>query len=144
MPASSPASASCTSVRRSSCRRRCSRAHPLSDRRVLQTIITRSLLHRHAVLALALALLVYGVWSAANARLDVLPDFAPPQADVQSEAPGFAPEQVERLVTLPIETALAGVPGLQALRSESIQGLSVVTAVFDESTNVYVARQDLA
>jgi CzcA family heavy metal efflux pump len=107
-------------------------------------IIGRSLAHHRVVLALAAALLLYGAWTAAHARLDVLPDFAPPQVDIQTEAPGFAPNQVELLVTLPIETALAGVTGLEALRSESIPGLSVVNAVFADGTDVYVARQALA
>jgi CzcA family heavy metal efflux pump len=107
-------------------------------------IIGRSLEHRAIVLTLAAAVLVYGLWTAQHARLDVLPDFAPPQVDIQTEAPGFAPEQVETLVTLPIETALGGVGGLQALRSESIQGLSVVDAVFADASDVYLARQALA
>jgi CzcA family heavy metal efflux pump len=108
------------------------------------SIIGRSLEHRRVVLALATALLLYGVWTAEHAKLDVLPDFAPPQVDIQTEAPGFAPDQVERLVTLPIETALGGVGGLEVLRSESIQGLSVINAVFGNATDVYIARQALA
>jgi Cu/Ag efflux pump CusA len=108
------------------------------------TIIGRSLEYRGVVLAIASALFLYGVWTASHARLDVLPDFAPPQVDIQTEAPGFAPDQVELLVTLPIETALGGVTGLAALRSESIQGLSVINAVFDDATDVYQARQALA
>src|SRR6185295_19049346 len=116
-----------------------------TDLRVMfQTIIARSLEHRRVVLALAAALLLYGLWTTTHARLDVLPDFAPPTVDIQTEAPGFAPEQVERLVTLPVETALGGVPGLEALRSESIPGLSVVTAVFTEGADPYIARQSLA
>ncbi len=108
------------------------------------SIVGRSLEHRWVVLALAAALLVYGFWTAEHAPLDVLPDFAPPTVDIQTEAPGFAPEQVERLVTLPIETALGGVSSLEALRSESIQGLSVVNAVFADATDVHLARQALA
>src|SRR6266446_9693775 len=111
---------------------------------MLRTIVARSLEHRRVVVALATALALYGVWTARHAQLDVLPDFAPPQVQVQTEAPGFAPDQVELLVTLPIETALGGSPGLEALRSESIQGLSVVTAVFSEDADVYKARQVLA
>lgn len=111
---------------------------------MLQTIVARSLEHRHIVIALATVLALYGIWTVEHAQLDVLPDFAPPQADIQTEAPGFAPDQVELLVTLPIETALAGVTGLHSLRSESIQGLSVITAVFAEDTDVFKARQVLA
>ncbi|MEB2285351.1 MAG: hypothetical protein B6D46_14510 [Polyangiaceae bacterium UTPRO1] len=111
---------------------------------MLRAIIAGSLHHRGVVLTLAAALFAYGVWTAGRARVDVLPDFAPPQVDVQTEAPGFAPEQVEQLVTLPIETALGGVQGLASLRSESIPGLSVVTAVFADAVDVYTARQALA
>ena len=107
-------------------------------------IIERALAHRHVVLTLAAAFFLYGTWVAGHAPLDVLPDFAPPQVDVQTEAPGFAPDQVERLVTLPIESALGGVLGLEALRSESIQGLSVINAVFVDATDVYLARQAIA
>ena len=107
-------------------------------------IIGRSLEHRAVVLALAGALFLYGLWTTWHAHLDVLPDFAPPRVDIQTEAPGFAPDQVELLVTQPIETALGGVMGLATLRSESIQGLSVITAVFNDATDVYLARQALA
>ncbi len=111
---------------------------------MLRTIVARSLEHRRVVVALATALALYGVWTARHAQLDVLPDFAPPQVQVQTEAPGFAPDQVELLVTLPIETALGGVNGLESLRSESIQGLSVITAVFRDDVDVYKARQAVA
>ncbi len=111
---------------------------------MLRTIVERSLEHRRVVIALAAALALYGAWTARHAQLDVLPDFAPPQVQVQTEAPGFAPDQVELLVTLPIETALGGVTGLEVLRSESIQGLSVITAVFRDDADVYKARQFVA
>src|SRR5262245_31824674 len=111
---------------------------------MLQRLVEASLRRRGLVAVLAAGFLVYGAWSARHVPLDVLPDFAPPQAVVQTEAPGFAPEQVERLVTTPIESALGGVAGVDALRSESIQGLSVVTVVFAESADVYRARQLVA
>ena len=108
---------------------------------MLRTIIRASLHRRHVVIALASGLAVYGVWSARRAELDVFPDFVPPQVVVQTEAPGLAPEQVEELVTVPIEAALSGLGRLQSLRSESIQGLSIITAVFLENTDIYRARQ---
>lgn len=111
---------------------------------MLQRLVEGSLRHRGLVLVLAVLFLVYGAWSARRAPLDVLPDFAPPEAVVQTEAPGLAPEQVERLVTTPIESALGGVAGIEALRSESIQGLSVVTAVFTEDAEPYRSRQLVA
>ena len=63
---------------------------------------------------------------------------------MQTEAPGLAPEQVETLVTRPVENALNGAGNLDSIRSESIQGLSVVTAVFKEGTDIYIARQMLS
>ena len=111
---------------------------------MLSAIVETSLRRRRIVAILALALVAYGAWTAGRIKLDVLPDFAPPQVTIQTEAPGFAPEQVEQLVTRPIEAAVAGVAALAALRSESIQGLSVVTAIFDDEADVYRSRQVLA
>jgi CzcA family heavy metal efflux pump len=88
------------------------------------------------VLALAL-----GVLGASRAPLDVFPDFVPTQVQIQTEAPGFAPEQVEELVTKPIENAVNGVTGLATLRSESIPGLSVVNITFKDDVDLHVARQ---
>jgi CzcA family heavy metal efflux pump len=111
---------------------------------MLAGLIRFSLRHRGAVIALAVALTAYGLWSAARARLDVFPDFVPPQVTIQTEAPGFSPEQVETRVTLPIETELLGLGAMESLRSESIQGLSILTAVFRDGTDVLVSRQLLA
>src|SRR5262249_29416180 len=72
---------------------------------------------------------------------DVFPEFAPPQVIVQTEAPGLSPEEVEQLVTLPIEQAVNGIPSLNVLRSQSIQGLSVVTIIFQDGTAIFRARQ---
>jgi CzcA family heavy metal efflux pump len=111
---------------------------------VLRAILDFSLRRRSAVIALACALGLYGGWIAEHAELDVFPDFVPPQVVVQTEAPGLAPEQVEQLVTLPIEVASSGLGQLESLRSESIQGLSILTAVFAEDADVLAARQLLA
>ncbi len=73
--------------------------------------------------------------------LDVFPNFAPPQVEIQTEAPGLAPEEVESLVTRPIESAINGTPGLAALRSSSAVGISLVWAVFSDNTEIYRARQ---
>src|SRR5205085_4852137 len=86
----------------------------------------------------------YGIYVSFHAKLDVFPDFVQPQVVVQAESPGLSPEQVELLVTRPIETALNGLGGLESIRSESIQGLSIITAVFKEGTDVMVARQMMA
>src|SRR5438445_590213 len=108
---------------------------------MLQAIVQFSLRHRGVVLTLACLLVGYGVWVAAHAKLDVFPEFVPPQVTVQTEAPGLAPEQVETLVTRPIENAINGLGSQESLRSETIQGLSVITVVFKEGTDIQAARQ---
>lgn len=111
---------------------------------MLQSLVHFSLKYRRVVVALACLLLAYGIHVATQARLDVFPNFVPPQVTVQTEAPGLAPEQVEVLVTRPVETAIAGLGNQESLRSESIQGLSIVTMVFTEGTDVFRARQTLS
>lgn len=96
---------------------------------------------RGIVLALACALFGYGVFALGNAKYDVFPEFAPPQVAIQTEAPGLTPEQVEILVTRPIETAVNGLPGVESMRSASIQGLSVITVVFKPGSDIYRGRQ---
>ena len=111
---------------------------------MLNAIVSFSLRHRGIVVALACVLLGYGIHTARHAKFDVFPDFVPPQVTVQAEAPGMTPEQVEALVTRPIETAVNGLGYLESLRSESIQGLAVITVVFKEGTDILPARQLLA
>jgi CzcA family heavy metal efflux pump len=83
----------------------------------------------------------YGIYDAGHAKLDVFPEFAPPMVVIQTEAAGLSSEQVEQLVTRPIENGLNGVPSLTALRSQSIQGLSAITAVFAEKSDIFRVRQ---
>lgn len=104
-------------------------------------LIGFSIRFRGVVIALMVALFAYGAYTLPEARYDVFPEFAPPRVTVQTEAAGLAPEQVEVLVTQAIENSLNGVPGLSTLRSDSIQGLSVVTATFESSTDIYRNRQ---
>src|SRR5256885_6259271 len=111
--------------------------------KMLQALVQFSLKFRGIVVVLACVLLAYGFYVASNAKLDVFPDFVPPQVVVQTEAPGLAPEQVETLVTRPIENAINGLGNQEALRSETIQGLSVITVVFKEYTDIHLARQTL-
>lgn len=111
---------------------------------MLQKLVELALRSRGVVITLAAGLIAYGVYVAKNAKLDVFPDFVQPQVTVQTESPGLAPEQVETLVTRPVEESLNGAGDLDSIRSESIQGLSVVTAVFKEGTDVYRARQMIA
>ena len=111
---------------------------------MLQAIVHFSLRFRGIVVALGCLLLGYGLYVANHAKLDVFPDFVPPEVTVQTEAPGLSPEQVETLVTRPVESAINGLGNQESLRSESIQGLSIVTIVFTEGTKILEARQLLA
>jgi len=96
------------------------------------------------IVALACLLVGYGIYVTSNAKLDVFPNFVPPQVTIQTEAPGLSSEQVEIMVTQPLEGLINGLGNMASLRSESIQGLSVITAVFKEGTDIFIARQMLA
>jgi CzcA family heavy metal efflux pump len=111
---------------------------------MLNAIVRFSIRFRGIAISLASALLVYGIFSLSRAPYDVFPEFAPPEVSIQTEAPGLSPEQVEVLVTQPIENVINGVAGIETLRSRSIQGLSVITVVFRSSTDVYRDRQAVA
>jgi CzcA family heavy metal efflux pump len=111
---------------------------------MLKSIVCFSLRHRGVVIALACALLADGVYSLRTASYDVFPEFAPPQVSIQVEAPGLSPQQVEELATQPIENAIVGVTGVSVVRSGSIQGLSVINVVFNDTGNVYRDRQLVA
>ena len=108
---------------------------------MLSKLVEVSLRFRGVVVALACLLVGYGTYATWTARYDVYPEFAPPEVVVQTEAPGLSSEDVEQLVTRPVENALNGAPAVEAIRSQSIQGLSVVTVVFEQRTDVYRARQ---
>jgi Cu/Ag efflux pump CusA len=111
---------------------------------MLNAIVGFSLRFRGIVIALAIAFLAYGVYTLTEAKYDVFPEFAPPLVVIQAEAAGLSPEQVELLVTMPIETSINGVPGIASLRSSSIQGVSLITVTFQPSTDIYRARQLVA
>ena len=111
---------------------------------MLAAIVRWSLRFPVVVCVLAGMLALYGVLVLVRAKYDVFPEFVPPQAAVQTEAPGLVAEQVELLVTLPIEQAISGASGVQVVRSETISGLSVVTVVFQENLDPYRARQIVA
>jgi CzcA family heavy metal efflux pump len=89
-------------------------------------------------------LLIYGIVVATRIPIDVFPDFAPIQVVVLTEAPGFAPEEVESLITLPLESAVNGTANVKVVRSISTIGLSVITIVFEDGTNIFTARQLVA
>lgn len=108
---------------------------------MLDAIIRLSIRHRWIVLALALALAAIGVWNFQRLLIDATPDITNVQVQINSEAAGFSPLEAEQRVTFPVETAIAGVPGLTYTRSVSRYGLSQVTAVFKDGTDIYFARQ---
>ncbi|MEX2578774.1 MAG: efflux RND transporter permease subunit [Verrucomicrobiales bacterium] len=108
---------------------------------MLNTLIRFSLAQRALVLATALALLVLGVKKVTELPVEVLPDLTKPTVTILTEAPGFAPEEVETLVTVPLENALMGVNGVTRLRSVNDISLSLVFVEFDWGTDIYRARQ---
>src|SRR5580704_4029039 len=111
---------------------------------MMRALIALCVRHYGAVTALTLLALILGSWGALQAPLDVFPEFVPSQVDIQTEAPGFAPQQVEELVTKQVENAVNGTSGLATLRSESIPGLSVITITFADNIDVHVARQGIS
>jgi len=108
---------------------------------MLSKLVELSIRFRGVVIAMACVIAAYGFYTIQNAKFDVYPEFAPPQVVVQTEAPGLSSQDVESLVTRPIESSLNGTPNLASLRSNSIQGLSVVVATFEDQIDVYRARQ---
>jgi len=111
---------------------------------MLSAIVRTALRRKGIIISLAVAFLGYGFYTLTRAKYNVFPNFAPPYVSIQTEAPGLSPEQVELLVTQPIEITINGVTGIQSLRSGSIQGLSVVTVVFEPGTDIYRDRQLVA
>ena len=104
-------------------------------------IVRLSIRYAGVVVALALVVVVYGIYRLFGADLNVFPEFSPSQVVIQTEAPGLSAELVETQVTARIEAALAGVTGIESLRSQSIPGLSVVTLIFGERETVFRKRQ---
>ena len=108
---------------------------------MLNSILKWSIAQRWLVVIGAVVVTVWGFITISQMPLDVFPDFAPPQVEIQTEAPGLAPEEVETLITLPIESGINGTPGITTVRSASAVGLSVVKVIFGWSTDIYQARQ---
>ena len=111
---------------------------------MLESFIRYSIRHRWLVLAATLGLVVLGVFSLSRLPIDAVPDITNVQVQINTEAPGFTPLEIEQRVTFPIETALAGIPRTEYTRSLSRYGLSQITIGFEDGTDIYWARQLIA
>ncbi len=111
---------------------------------MLERIIRFAIAHRWLMLLLTLALVGLGVWSFTKLPIDATPDITNVQVQINTETPGYSPLEAEQRVTFPIETALAGLPRLDYTRSLSRYGLSQVTVIFEDGTDIYFARQQVS
>ncbi|HET9311965.1 MAG TPA: efflux RND transporter permease subunit, partial [Actinomycetota bacterium] len=108
---------------------------------MLRWIVGSSLKFRYLVVALAAAMMFFGVQQLRHTAIDVFPEFAPPKVEVQTPALGLSANQVEQLVTIPLEQTLNGVPGLDDIRSKSVESLSSIEMIFAPGTDLLTARQ---
>src|SRR5262245_49246107 len=100
----------------------------------MRAVIHSCLQQRWLVLGLAALFIALAARSLRDARFDAFPEFAPPRVEIQTEAPGLSSEEVEALVTMPLEAAFAGTPGLTSIRSKSVLGLSSIVMLFPMGT----------
>lgn len=110
---------------------------------MLNALIHSAVRGRVVVLALSILLLIYGIRAVSTAPLDVFPEFAPIKVEIQTEAPGLSTEEVETLVTMPLENALSGTPYLDVMRSKSVLGLSSIVLLFKEGADLDRVRQNV-
>ncbi len=108
---------------------------------MISSLIREALKARLIMLVIALALVGFGIRSTLKLSVDAFPDVTNVQVQIATEAPGRSPEEVERFVTVPLEIGMTGLPGLTEMRSLNRSGLSIITLVFTDATDVYFARQ---
>ena len=111
---------------------------------MIASLIRFSIKHAGVIVGLAFIVIAYGIYQIKISPLNVFPEFSPTQVIVQTEAPGFSSSLVETLVSKPIEQSISGTIGVKQIRSQSIPGLSVITVIFDEGTDIYVNRQAIS
>ena len=111
---------------------------------MMSSIVRFAIRYSGVVIGLASLVVLYGIYSLTRSNLDVFPEFSPTQIIIQTESPGLSAELVESLVSQPIETSIAGSVGMVSIRSQSIPGLSIVTVIFDENSDIYRDRQMVA
>src|SRR3546814_4041891 len=108
---------------------------------MLERIIRAAIAHRWLVLLLVLGTTGLGIWNYGRLPIDAVPDITNVQVQVNTEAPGYSPLEAEQRITFPVETALAGLAGLDYTRSISRYGLPPVTAVFEDGTDLYRSEE---
>ena len=108
---------------------------------MLKWIIGSSLKFRFIVVAIAAGMMFFGIRQLQKMPVDVFPEFAPPRVEVQTEGPGLSTEEVEELLTIPLEERLAGIPGLVVMRSKTVPSLSSIVLFFELGTDLMLARQ---
>ena len=108
---------------------------------MIASMIRAALSQRLVVVVLALVVCGFGLRAAMKLSVDAFPDVTNVQVQVATEAPGRSPEEIERFVTVPLEIAMTGLPGITEMRSLNKSGLSIITLVFTDATDVYFARQ---
>ena len=111
---------------------------------MLRRVVAASLRYRFIVVAVAMGMMLLGATQVQGMPVDVFPEFAPPRVEIQTISLGMTSEEVESLVTVPLEQALAGVEGLDVIRSTSVSGLSSVVMIFEPGTDLLTARQHVA